>query len=136
MLHRRIQNYDLFACEARYHPKCRKEYTRNLSAWRSNDPDNVTHFQNLEEAHQFAFDYISNYVEHTVISSVKKIVPLSSLRLMYTATLDMKYFPNPNYDSRKRRQRIEKHPVLGSKLVFAKIENRGSVAIFSSLYFY
>lgn len=71
LLHRRIENYDLFACEARYHPKCRKEYTRDPSAWRSKDLSNVAHQQNLEEAHQFAFDYVSKYLESTVIIGKK-----------------------------------------------------------------
>ena len=51
---RKIKGYDLFACEARYHSLCRREYTRkptNLSV----DIDSKSQQSNMEAAHKSAF---------------------------------------------------------------------------------
>ncbi|GFS04697.1 hypothetical protein ElyMa_006502100 [Elysia marginata] len=120
-----IQNYDLFACEARYHPKWRKDYTRDPSAWKSKNPEKLASQQNLQEAHQFAFDHIANYIHNTMVKT-KKIVTLSFLRLMYTMALDDTGFPNDEYKSIKLRQKIENHPDLGSKVTFTKIDSKGN----------
>ena len=36
----RIRDKDLFACEARYHPACRKSYTSDPALWLSNNEEN------------------------------------------------------------------------------------------------
>lgn len=119
-VHLWIQNYDLFACEAQYHESCRKEYTRDPSAWRSKDADAVNLQSDLEEAHVCAFQNIIEYIQHEVIDR-KRIDRLSSLKETYTTVLDMLNCPSSSYDSRKLMHKIEKHPTIGAKVIFKRL---------------
>jgi hypothetical protein len=125
----RIRGYDLFSCEAKYHPKCRKHYTMDPQYWRSRDAQNVATQSPLEAAHDMAFRHIAEYVDQTVVIG-GKVEQLSSLRLMYIAKLDETQFANANYRADKLKNRMIKHPVLGPKLDFIKVKPENSTPFY------
>ena len=130
---RRIRGFDLFSAEAKYHPKCRKQYTSNPAHSRSSDPDSVAQQVALEAAHESFFNHAAKYVHETIITG-HKVVQLSSLRLLYIEKLDETPFPNPNYHTDRLRQKLENHPVLGAKLAFTKVKPDDSTWPFYLVY--
>ena len=122
---RRIRGYDLFACEAKYHPKCRRQYIANPKSWRSSDFEATAEQSELEAAHDYSFRHVAKYIDETVVHGCK-VVTLSSLRLMYIAKLDETRFANSNFRSEKLKRKLEKHPTLGPKLVFTKVQPQQS----------
>ena len=109
---RRIRRFDLFAAEAQYHPKCRKQDTANPAHWRSGKPEVVAQQEALEAAHEACFNHVVKYVDETIIIG-RKVVQLSSLRLLYIAKLDETQFPNPNYRADRLERKLKTHPFSG-----------------------
>jgi hypothetical protein len=117
---RRIRGFDLFASEAKYHPKCRR-YISNPTYWRSGNPETAAEQSELEAAHDYSFRHVAQYIDETLLHG-RKVVTLSSLRLMYIAKLDETRFANPNFRSDRLKRKLEKHHILGPKLVFTKVQ--------------
>lgn len=122
---RRIRGFDLFACEAKYHPKCRRQYIADPKSWRSGNPGASTEQSELEVAHDYSFRHVARYIDETLLHS-REVVTLSSLRLMYIAKLDETRFANANFRSDRLKRKLEKHPILGPKLVFTKVQPQNS----------
>ena len=62
----RIQNYDLFACEAMYHNSCKKSYVNNHYITTKNSANKKEQLA-LESAHKSAYDSVVNYVNITIV---------------------------------------------------------------------
>ena len=54
---RKIKGFDLFACEAQYHPSCRKNRTRK-PVWISTDDSNMLQQTEMESIHSSAFQKV------------------------------------------------------------------------------
>ena len=67
----RIRGYDLFACEARYHPSCRRKYTMKPKYWRSQHNQSVAAQTALEDAHKSALHHVVAYGKEHVIEQIK-----------------------------------------------------------------
>ena len=59
------ENNCLIAQEAQYHPSCRRDYTRSDAR---NANTNTTQIE-LQEGHNQAFEFISNYVQKEIIDN-------------------------------------------------------------------
>ena len=103
----RIQGLNLFAVEACYHPKCRKDYTRNPIAGRSSDEPATQKQKALEEAHKIAFIKIMKFIDPNVVLQ-KKVLKLMEICKMYIRFLDETNFPNKNYRPSNLKQKILK----------------------------
>ena len=126
----RIRGYDLFACEARYHPSCRRKYTMKPEYWRSQDNQSVAAQTALEDAHKSALHHVVAYVKEHVIEA-NKVIQLSCLTLMYTAELENTPFKNPKYQGAKRlKPKLENHPDLNGKIQFIKCNPANSQPFF------
>ena len=123
----------MFACEAKYHPKCRRQYIANPEHWRSGSPEATAEQSELEAAHDFCFRHVAKYVDDTVLIA-GQVVTLSSLRQMYIAKLNETRFANPKFRSDKLKRKLQKHPVLGKKLSFTMVQPKDSTWPFYLVY--
>ena len=70
---RRIRGFDLFACEARYHPSCRMCYVSNATKqWHSTDEEAKREQGELENSHRAAFAKVCDVTDREVIQNFKK----------------------------------------------------------------
>ena len=90
----RIRGFDLFACEAQYHPSCRTQYLQNPMKWRSTDEDSVKEDDSITEAHGLAFSKVCQVISDEVIKK-KKVVKLSDLNKIYISEFFF-FFMNGN----------------------------------------
>jgi len=121
----RIAGFDLFSCEAKYHPACRKSYTLDPGRSKSRDEDNVQQQKALEEAHSKSFQRVCQFIdEHVIVNG--DVVKLSELCDMYIAHLQETNFPNSNYRSEKLKKKLEKCEKYEGLLGFCSIRDRFS----------
>jgi hypothetical protein len=83
----------------------------------------------LTKGHEFAFKHTARYVEDILIKG-HQVVQLSSLRLIYVAGLNKTWFPNTYYRAEMLKKKLEKHCVLGQKLVFTKMDVQRSLSFY------
>ena len=79
---KRISGCDLFACEARYHPSCRRNYVASKDRGKSRNDEDIKQQEVLEEAHRGAFDKVCSVIDEKVVKD-RKVVRLSHLRNVY-----------------------------------------------------
>ena len=113
---RRIRGFDVFSCEAKYHPSCRLKYIRDPAAWQSKDEESKSEQKDLEKAHNEAFQKVCVRVEQEVLQ-LQMIVKLSDLCDTYISALSETNHQNENYRREKLKRKLEK--AYGKKLVFA-----------------
>lgn len=119
----RIRGVNLFSCEARYHPSCRKQFTKDPSYWRSKDQSNKEEQDTREKAHSKAFHTVCKFVESTLVHH-KGIVKLTDLTKQYIEALSHTSHPNPHYRPNKLRLKLEKtYPV---SLTFLTLPQKGT----------
>ena len=99
---RRIRGFDLFACEAHYHPTCRKKYTKDPLAWRSKDHEAKQQQNALENSHKAAFSRVCSRIEEEILNQ-QNIVRLSELCCTYITALSETDHPNPQYRNQQER---------------------------------
>ena len=104
---RRIKGYDLYACEAQFHPSCRKRYTADPELWRSVDAGKKIEQQNLETSHKAAYEQVCSLIDEMLIEK-KGIVKMTYLLEKYTDYLQKTPHPNPNYRSEKLKLKLQK----------------------------
>ena len=128
---RKIKGIDLLAAEAQFHPKCRKMFEVLDDRGLSQEKETVSRQANMMDAHNLAFMAVLDFVKDRIIVH-QEVIPLTSLRLIYTAKLDETSFGNPNYRAEKLMRRLESHPEIGRNLVFNKVEpdERGSLPFY------
>lgn len=99
-LHRKVQGEDLFAREAQFHPSCRSsfnlKYVNHLrDTARATKRDKTETDQDRKaSAHLKAFTAVLDFIQDSVIEQ-RKVVLLSSLRLLYVQELEQNGFTNP-----------------------------------------
>ena len=109
------------ACEAKYHPHCRKSYTNDPSYWRSKDQMNRTEQKDLEQAHEKAFISVCEIVDQVIING-QSIMKLNDLRSVYIGPLENSNHPNPNFRSEKLKCKLQTY---NHQLAFCKINEKG-----------
>ena len=122
----RISGFDLFSCEARYHPSCRKTYMckKNIiysQAKRSKNEENRAKQTETERVHQEAFQKVSEVIEREVVKK-QTIMKFYLLLDLYKEHLKGTEFENPNYRPEKLRKKIEKDAYLSSKIGFCLVD--------------
>ncbi|KAK3700755.1 hypothetical protein QZH41_010937 [Actinostola sp. cb2023] len=124
-LHRMVQDQDLFAREARFHPSCRKDFNLKYinylrdTAKAKNRSATDTEQDRKASAHLKAFNIVLDFIQDSVIEQ-KEVVQLASLRILYIQELERNGFPNPEYRSEKLRARLENHDIR-ELIDFAKV---------------
>ena len=115
-LHRKVQGEDLFAREAQFHPSCRNSFNLKYANY-LRDTARATKFEQSESdqdrkasAHLKAFTAVFDFLQDCVIGQ-KKVVLLSSLRLLYIQELEKNGFANPEYRGEKLKARLENHEI-------------------------
>ena len=105
-----ITDYDLQAREARYHPSCRKNYTR-LQERNINEVENPKVKQE-QEAHKAAFDYLCKYVDESIIKRAN-VERVSKVKEKYLLFLQDQFpeFYNPQYKTCKLKEKLKKNLV-------------------------
>ena len=103
----RISGFDLFACEAKYHPPCRRNYVNCLAISLCLNNENVLQQAALEKAHRDAFANVCSVINENVVLA-QRVVRLSELREIYISHLNETPFPNPNYRGEKLKSKLEK----------------------------
>ena len=134
-LYRQIKGKDLFAVEAKFHPKCRRafntEYYNYIRAKKRSEKQNLdTDQSRCAEAHNQAFTSVVDYIQAHVIEQ-NEVLRLSSLRFMYIEELERFDFPNPDYRSEKLMKRLQNHEI-SDKIVFCKVQasDRGCISFY------
>lgn len=97
---RQITDYDLQAREARYHPTCRRNYTRVQE--RNNHKMENPEAKQEQDAHKAAFDYLCQQVDKSIIKGAN-VERLSMLKEKYLLFLQEQFpeFYNPQYKTYK-----------------------------------
>ena len=115
-LHRTVQGEDLFAREAQFHSSCRNSFNLKYANY-LRDTARATKFEQSESdqdrkasAHLKAFTAVLDFLQDCVIGQ-KKVVLLSSLRLLYIQELEKNGFANPEYRGEKLKARLENHEI-------------------------
>ena len=88
----RISGFDLFACEAKYHPSCRRNYVNCPDKGRSQDNENVLQQAAVEKAHRDAFANVCSVINENV-ALTQRVVRSSELREIYISHLNETPFP-------------------------------------------
>ena len=117
LLLKKIKGFDLFACEAQYHPSCHKNYTRK-TLWLSTDESNVSQQTEMELTHQNAFHKVCAVIEDKIINR-QDLVLLKDLKVEYTAALEGTPFANPRYRLENLMAKIMKR--YGKQLSFLQL---------------
>lgn len=104
---RKIKGYDLFACEAQYHPSCRRGYTRK-PVWLSPDESKMSQQNDMEIAHSSAFRKVCAIIEDQILRS-QDVMLLKDLKVEYTVALEGTPFANPRYRIENLTVKLTKH---------------------------
>ena len=75
----------------------------------------------MEVAHDFSFRNVAQYIDENVIKGQKNCHTVFALSV-YIALLDETRLSNPNFRADKLKHKLEKHPILGTKLAFTKVQ--------------
>ena len=127
-LHRRVENVDLFAAEATYHPSCRNQFnTEHLNhmrgSARAQKHDLETEQDHKIAAHQQAYSAVKEYIRAHIIES-NEVLQLSSLRHVYMSELEEHGAPSPDYRGENLMKRLQGDDELGNAIVFSKVSLR------------
>jgi len=104
---RRISGFDLFSCEAKFHPSCRRIYVSSSEKWKSEDEENVEQQAGMEKAHRDSYEKVCQVVNNEVLIG-KRVVRVSDLHLIYVSHLNETQFANPNYRGEKLKSKLER----------------------------
>lgn len=123
---RRISGFDLFACEARYHPSCQRKYKllSKPEMWRSKNEEQAHEQAALEDAHKKTFDLVCEVITDVIINN-EKILKLSELRDLYVSHLQSTPFANPDYRSENLKLKLERHKDYQEVLGFCPVKSGG-----------
>ena len=118
----RIASSDLFACKAKYHPRCRKNYLKDPERGKSHNIESTEEQEALERAHQYAFECVCEFITENIIVR-QNVVNLTTLRQMYCSYLDETPYSNTEYRSCKLKTKIEKHLEFQGVIGFCPIKD-------------
>ena len=114
-----IRGVDLFAAEAKFHPSCRKKYVIDPESWKSTDSEAKVHQDELEKAHESAFNEVCNRVKKEILSE-DKVLKLSDLLSTYTQYLEGTDVANSEYRGSKLKSKLVKS--FGFELDFVSLK--------------
>lgn len=121
----KIRSVDLVAVGARYHPKCRKEYTRKAEAWRSSNSEQQAYQTELLEAHYAAFAEVCEHIKKEIVEGLR-ILKLGYFHEIYVLFLENTPFANPRYRAQKLKSKLMKSD-YASKISFLNIPGKYDV---------
>ena len=107
-----IQGQDLMAKEAQYHTSCRKEYTRKLER---NVLKSGTVGAEEQRAHTLALEQLCKFSDQRIMTELN-VEMISTLRECYLSFLQETHFYNPEYRTRRLREKLLRH--YGERLAF------------------
>ena len=107
-----IQGQDLIAKEAQYHTSCRKEYTRKLER---NVLKSETVGAEEQRAHTLALEQLCKFIDQKIMTELN-VEMISTLRERYLSFLQETDFYNPEYRTRRLREKLLRH--YGERLAF------------------
>lgn len=102
----RIRGYDLFCCEARYHPKCRRNYFNYHKP--SSNMEEVERQKELEEAHNYVFMKICDIIDDRIIEN-NTVMKLSDLCNEYTTLLSTTNYPSIYRNEKLKKKMLSKY---------------------------
>lgn len=109
-LHRRVQNKDLFAVEAKHHLSCLRSFRTAFSNYERGigraERRNDTEHARVSAAHEKAFISVLEHIQTRIVQQ-NEVLRLSSLRLIYVEELKQNGYDNSNYRSEKLLKRLE-----------------------------
>lgn len=115
----RIRGYNLFSCEAKYHPHCREKYLntkRDTSSRRVMEVNKTIQVQ-MEEAHQHAYHSVQDVIKAEVIHK-QIIVRFYVLLGVYRDKLKGTQFENNKYRAEKLFKKLKKDDSLSTEVSF------------------
>ena len=113
----RIRGYDLAACQAKYHRRCRSIHCQKPEKWRSKENESKTDQNDLENAHALAFECVIKHINKSILDE-RKLLKLSYLRDLYIKELQNTKFPNSDYRNENLKAKIEKHHLYADTVSF------------------
>ena len=125
-----IENYCLIAHEAHYHHTCRKDYTRSDARHLKSETNSDRN--ELLEAHNYAFEYICDYVKTEVIENCN-VERMTMLKEKYQTFMQSKYYSqyNPDYKTQNLKVKLKKR--FGDKLSFWQPNYRSDLVYSSGI---
>ena len=115
----RIRTYNLFSCEAKYHPFCRQKYLnikRDISSRIGSEETRATQVQ-MEETHQQAYRSVSDVIQSEVVQK-QVIIRFYTLLDVYRKKLRGTSFENDKYRADKLFKKMKKDGKLSAEISF------------------
>ena len=101
----RIRGFDLFACEAKYHPSCKSSYNKTYY-YKSGTSEDVKKQQDkCIAAHNVAYECVVQFINEHIVNG-REVHKLAYLRELYVNSLSNTDFANPNYRSANLRNKL------------------------------
>ena len=123
----------MFASEAYFHPKCRKQYVQDPQYWRSQDTEAKLHQEKKETAHETAFlKKVCSVISKELLSN-QTVTKLTDLVQLHVKELESTGVPNLNYRSKKLKDKFENR--YGKQIAFCKLDTKRNVYFPSCLQF-
>lgn len=130
-LHRRVNNKDLFAGEAKHHPSClrsfRTAFANHERGIRRAEGAKDTEHARMSAAHEKALVSVLEHIQTHVVQQ-NEVLRLSSLRLLYVEELKRNGYENSNYRSEKLLKRLQNDPIK-DHVYFTKVDHDKADAI-------
>ena len=127
---------DLCSVEAKHHASCHRRFKNehhNFIRTQERAKASITDTEqvHITAAHNEAFGSALKVVQENIIQE-NKVLPLSSLRLIYIDKLDECGYPNDGYRSEHLMKRLKNHPDISSQIVFSKVDpgDRGCMSFY------
>ena len=133
---RKVRGFDLCSVEVKHHASCHwgfknehHNFIRTQVRVKASRAD--TEQTHITAAHNESFDWALQFVQEHIIQQ-KKVIQLSSLRLIYINKLDECGYPNDGYRSENLMKCLQNHPNINSQIVFSKVEpgERGCLSLY------
>jgi len=133
---RKVMGIDLCSVEAKHHASCHRRFKNehhNFIRTQERAKASITDTEqvHITAAHNEAFGSALKVVQENIIQE-NKVLPLSSLRLIYIDKLDECGYPNDGYRSEHLMKRLKNHPDISSQIVFSKVDpgDRGCMSFY------
>ena len=130
-LFRLVNNVDLHARSAKYHPSCYRDFVGRYSNLKRTNAkvDGSGVPTSADVTHAKAYTSVKDYLELAVVNQ-NEVVTLPSVRDLYIKELERNGSPNPNYRGNKLLARLQDDPQVLERLAFSKVSpgNKGCLS--------
>ena len=103
---RRIKGYNLFSCEAQFHPSCRKNYCTKVFTQNANTTA-VSDEAEMRRSHTKAFLSVCTVVDERILCEME-VIKLNHMHEIYISELENMKYSNDNYKSGKLKAKLIK----------------------------